>query len=50
MKEQDLGEAVWLVLEQAPRDNPRPVDEAGVRAILEGAFEGRRPGLAERSW
>jgi maleylacetate reductase len=50
MKEQDLGEAVSLVLEQAPRDNPRPVDEAGVRAILEGAFEGRRPGLAERSW
>jgi hypothetical protein len=30
-------------LEKAPEDNPRPVDEAGVRAILEGAYAGRRP-------
>lgn len=43
MREEDMEEAVTLVLEAAPEDNPRPVDEAGVRAILEGAFAGRRP-------
>jgi len=43
MKKEDLNEAVSLVLEKAPEDNPRPVDEAGVRAILEGAYAGRRP-------
>lgn len=51
MREEDMDEAVSLVLEAAPKDNPRPVDEAGVRAILEGAYEGLRPGrerLAER--
>lgn len=51
MKEEDLDEAVSLVLEKTPEDNPRPVDEAGVRTILEGAFFGRRPGLvAEKSF
>ena len=50
MREENLDEAVTLVLEKAPGDNPRPVDEAGVRAILEGAFWGRRPVLVgERS-
>jgi alcohol dehydrogenase class IV len=50
MKEEDLNEAVSLVLEKAPRDNPRPVDEVGVREILEGAYAGRRPApVAERS-
>ncbi len=51
MREEDMDEAVSLVLEATPKDNPRPVDEAGVRAILEGAYEGLRPGrerLAER--
>ena len=43
MREEDLDEAVSLVLEKVPEDNPRPVDEAGVRAILEGAYSGRRP-------
>jgi maleylacetate reductase len=43
MKKEDLNEAVSLVLEKAPEDNPRPVDEAGVRAILEGAYAGWRP-------
>ena len=50
MREEDLDEAISLVLEKAPENNPRPVDEAGVRAILEGAFRGRRPApVAERS-
>lgn len=44
MKEENLDEAVSLVLEKAPEDNPRPVDQAGIRAILEGAYAGRRPG------
>jgi maleylacetate reductase len=43
MKEENLDEATSLVLEKAPGDNPRPVDEAGVRTILEGAYSGRRP-------
>jgi maleylacetate reductase len=43
MKEEDLDEAVALVLEEAPRDNPRPVDEAGIRQLLEDAYAGRRP-------
>jgi len=50
MKEEDLEEAVGLIMEKVPEDNPRPVDEAGVREILEGAFEGRRPApIVERS-
>jgi alcohol dehydrogenase class IV len=44
MKEENLNEAISLVLEKAPFDNPRPVDETGVRAILEGAYAGRCPG------
>jgi hypothetical protein len=40
-----IGEAVSLILEAAPKDNPRPVDEAGVRSILERAFCGMRPEL-----
>ena len=43
MKEEDLDEAATLVLEEAPRDNPRPVDEAGIRQLLEDAYTGRRP-------
>ena len=48
MKEEDLDEAVGLVLKAAPKDNPRPLDETGVRTILEDAYEGRRPGLPSR--
>jgi maleylacetate reductase len=49
MKEENLDEAVPLILEEAPRDNPRPVDEAGIRGLLEDAYAGRRPGVvAER--
>jgi maleylacetate reductase len=49
MKEENLDEAVDLVLEAVPEDNPRPVDEAGVRNILENAYAGRRPQpVAER--
>jgi maleylacetate reductase len=43
MKEEDLDEAATLVLEEAPRDNPRPIDEAGIRQLLEDAYTGRRP-------
>ena len=43
MKVEDLDEAATLVLEEAPRDNPRPVDEAGIRQLLEDAYTGRRP-------
>ncbi len=43
MKEEDLDEAASLVLEESPRDNPRLVDEAGIRELLEDAYAGRRP-------
>lgn len=43
MEEDNLDEAIHLILEKAPYNNPRQVDEAGVRAILEGAYTGRRP-------
>jgi alcohol dehydrogenase class IV len=50
MEKEDLDEAVALCLEAVPEDNPRPVDEAGVRAILAGAYVGLPPRLmAERS-
>ena len=49
MKEENLDQVVGLVLAAVPEDNPRPVDEAGVRNILENAYAGRRPELvAER--
>ena len=49
MKEENLDQAVGLVLAAVPEDNPRPIDEAGVRNILENAYAGRRPELvAER--
>lgn len=44
MREEQLGEALALVLEQLPSDGPHSVDEAGLRRILEGAFWGRHPG------
>jgi maleylacetate reductase len=43
MRREDLDEAVGLILEEAPSDNPRPVDAAGVRHILENAYAGRQP-------
>jgi maleylacetate reductase len=42
MPEDGLDEAARLVVAAAP-PNPRPVDEAGVRALLADAFSGRRP-------
>jgi alcohol dehydrogenase class IV len=48
MNKEDLDEAVSLVLEKVPEDNPRPVDEAGIRVILEGAYWGRRPEESHR--
>jgi maleylacetate reductase len=38
-----LWEAIPEIVEKAPPDNPRRVDADGVRLILEGALEGRRP-------
>ena len=43
MREENLDEAVGLVLEKVPADNPRPVAEADVRQLLRDAFTGRRP-------
>lgn len=43
MKEDNLEEAIGLCLEAAPEDNPRKVDEPGMRKLLENAYEGRRP-------
>ncbi len=48
MREEDLDEAVSLVLETVPEDNPRPVNEEDIRAILEGAYSGRRPATVSR--
>ena len=48
MKEEDLDEAVTLILEEAPRDNLRPVDEVGIRQLLEDAYTGRRPASGGR--
>jgi len=48
MREEDLDEAVALCLQEVPDDNPRqPVVEAGMRAILEGAFYGGPPAYRE---
>jgi hypothetical protein len=44
----DLDEAVTLLLDEAPRQNPRPVDEAGIRELLEDAYAGRRPGVVAK--
>ena len=43
LRAEDLDEAVRLVLEKVPEDNPRPVEEEDVRELLEAAFAGRRP-------
>jgi maleylacetate reductase len=48
MKEEDLDEAATLILEEAPRDNPRPIDEGGIRQLLEDAYTGRRPASGGR--
>jgi maleylacetate reductase len=42
LKEADLDRAADLVV-AAPYPNPRPVTRAGVRALLDDAFHGRRP-------
>ena len=47
MKEDELEPMIALVCEGTAgaglHDHPRTVDEPGIRAILSGAFEGRRP-------
>jgi maleylacetate reductase len=42
VREGDLDRAAEIAVETA-HDNPRPVDFAGMRAVLEDAFHGRRP-------
>ncbi|MGH2557402.1 MAG: maleylacetate reductase, partial [Actinomycetota bacterium] len=42
MEEKDLAEAARLIVDP-PSWNPRPVEMADVLALLEDAFEGRRP-------
>jgi maleylacetate reductase len=42
LSEADLERAADLAA-QDPYDNPRPVTRAGVRALLQDAYEGRRP-------
>ncbi len=43
MKESDLDRAADIA-SQNPYYNPRPVTREGIRALLQDAFEGRRPG------
>jgi len=47
MREEQLDEAVALVLEAVPPDNPRPLGEAEVRTLLADALHGRRPAPAQ---
>jgi alcohol dehydrogenase class IV len=42
MKESELDRAADVAA-QSPYWNPRPVDRAGIRALLENAYHGRRP-------
>jgi maleylacetate reductase len=42
MKEADLDKAADIAA-QNPYYNPRPVTREGIRALLQDAFEGRRP-------
>ncbi len=46
MAEGDLDRAAELAT-MNPYGNPRPVTRAGVRALLDDAYHGRRPGAAE---
>ncbi len=50
MGEADLDLAVALVVEKDLTDNPRPVAEADVRAILTGALHGRSADLVAAGW
>ena len=47
MRAEDLEEAVGLILEAAPKDNPRLVDAAGIRQLLENAYAGSPPNPGE---
>ena len=43
MREAQIAEILPDVLAHMPTDNPRPVDSAGIQALLENAFAGRMP-------
>ncbi|PND34066.1 maleylacetate reductase [Achromobacter pulmonis] len=47
MREQDLDQACDIAL-RTPYPNPRPLERAALRALLQDAYEGRRPGAAGR--
>ena len=47
MKAEDLDKAAEIATTN-PYYNPRPVTKDGIRALLEDAFQGRRPGPAAR--
>ncbi|MBV8744853.1 MAG: maleylacetate reductase [Xanthobacteraceae bacterium] len=47
MKEAELDRAAALAT-TAPYFNPRPIDRLGIRALLDNAFSGRRPGSDDR--
>jgi maleylacetate reductase len=42
MSESDLDQAAEIAT-SAPYWNPRPIDRAAIRALLEDAYHGRRP-------
>jgi len=45
MPEDGLDFAAQLAVRN-PYDNPRPIDQDGVRALLDDAYYGRRPAAA----
>jgi alcohol dehydrogenase class IV len=45
MREEDLDRACDIAL-QTPYPNPRPLERAALRALLQDAYEGARPGRA----
>jgi alcohol dehydrogenase class IV len=44
LREPDLDRAAEIAV-QSPYANPTPITRAGIRALLDDAFHGRRPGL-----
>ncbi len=43
MRPENIDEAVNLILEAAPTDNPAPVNADSIRLLLDNAYHGRRP-------
>lgn len=47
MNEDNLDQAVSLILEKASHKNPRQINKAGMRTLLQNAYTGRRPERVE---